>query len=147
MELKSISMKWVFQRTVSGGIGMIFLFSGLLKLEDVDAFIGTVLEFDLLPVSVVPTISHLIIVTELVCGAMLVCDFRRKIASSILSIMMFVFTLAVMIVLFNGEEKMCGCFGDRFSNQIDRWTVIRNIVLMILLVVVNRTDTQQTPLH
>ncbi len=132
-------------RTVGVVLGMIFLISGLLKIEDGESFIGSVRSFGLLPEFFVPTVSIIIIVTEVVCGALLMVGTRRKEVTAVLFVMMLIFTAAVVNALFAGGDQMCGCFGGRYSSQIDRWTVLRNIVLIVLLAGLYRAGSDKVP--
>ncbi|MBP6672980.1 MAG: DoxX family membrane protein [Bacteroidetes bacterium] len=120
-------------------VGTIFLLSGLLKLQDVDAFVVTVRSFGILPAFMVPLFSVVIIVMEILCGTALLFDRRRRDAAALLFMLMLMFTAAVMNVLIKGEDQLCGCFGDRYTAPVDAWTIVRNIILMLLILRLYRT--------
>lgn len=145
MELSFGRKEYRGVRTVGIVLGMMFLVSGLLKIEDGGSFCDSVRSFGLLPESFVPPVSIIIIVTEVVCGTLLMFGTRQKEVTAVLFVMMLIFTAAVVNALFAGGDQMCGCFGGRYSLQIDGWTVARNLVLIVLLAGLNRAGSGKGP--
>ncbi len=147
MELNSVRNGVRLERVIGIVVGTIFLLSGLLKFQDTDAFIDTVRSFGMLPAFIVPSFAVIIIVSEIFCGTALLFDLRRRDAAAALFMLMLMFTAAVMNVLINGGDQLCGCFGDRYTSPVDEWTIVRNITLMLLIVRLHRTASEEGPIR
>jgi len=118
-------------------LGALFVFSGVVKLNDPQAFAFAIKGFKLVE-------SHDLIVqatfsipwTEVLVGVLLVLGLFTRVAASALLAMLAVFTGAVISVIARDIDTTCGCFGNFLGAEIDGKTVMRNAVLIALTILV-----------
>ena len=118
-------------------LGALFIFSGVVKLNDPQAFAFAIKGFKLVE-------SHELIVqatfsipwTEVLVGALLVLGLWTKAAASALLAMLAIFTGAVISVIARDIDTTCGCFGKFLGAEIDGKTVLRNSVLIAMAILV-----------
>lgn len=122
--------------------GMVFMFSGFVKGVDPlgtayrfeDYFIAYHWEF-LMPLALFFSIAMCTL--EFSIGAMLFLNFRTKLASWLLLLMMIFFTCLTFYDALYTPVPDCGCFGDAI--KLTNWeTFYKNIVLIILAIIVFR---------
>ncbi len=118
-------------------LGALFIFSGIVKLNDPQAFAFAIKGFKLVE-------SHNLIVqatfsipwTEVLVGALLVVGLFTRAAAGALLAMLAIFTGAIISVIARGIDTTCGCFGNFLGAEIDWNTVLRNSVLIAMTVIV-----------
>ncbi len=90
-------------------------------------------------------IAWSVLVSELLIGLMLVLDYKVKVTSLFLMILLCVFSilLTLNILYLSPELKTCGCFGVLWEEPLSWWSVIRNGVLAGLAWVVYRAETRK----
>ncbi|GBD89510.1 thiol-disulfide oxidoreductase ResA [bacterium BMS3Abin04] len=111
--------------------GLIFIFSSIIKLTDLQSFEKALASFNLLDTSLLPITIYAIPLIELLLGLAMVFSFKTNVVSQIITFMLALFTAVVIAKIFEGAEISCGCFGELSNNNIDSFTVIRNVFLMI----------------
>jgi uncharacterized membrane protein YphA (DoxX/SURF4 family)/peroxiredoxin len=112
------------------GFGLVFIFSGGLKLAHLAAFSEALRSFGMIPESLIFLIGVLIPVTEIILGAALLVGFRTEIVSQIAVAILVLFTAAIAAKLSEGAEISCACFGPLSSEKISGATVWRNLILL-----------------
>lgn len=89
----------------------IFIWSGLSKMINPEAFALAVYRYHLLPGSLVNGVSLWISALEVLCAVIILGVPRwRNAALWILLFLLVIFTLAVSMSLLLGREMTCGCF-------------------------------------
>ena len=130
-------------------LGSIFLYSGFVKgvdplgtayrVEDYFIAFGTEwLNFSAL------FFSFILNGAELVLGAMLIMHVKPKLTSSLILLMMGIFTLVTLNDALNNPVPDCGCFGDALI--LTNWqTFYKNLVINVLVLIVffNRKSIKQ----
>ena len=129
-------------------VGMLFIFSGLVKAIDplglaykmqeffevwaADGFLqGLMLWLN----EQALLLSLFIITMEVVLGVALLLGWRTKMVSWLLLLLMLLFTFLTSYVLFSGKIRACGCFGDCIPlTPVQTFT--KDIVLMILVLLI-----------
>ena len=117
-------------------VGLLFIFSGLIKANDPMALTYKMNEFfeawDMnYMVSYSFWLSVFMIAFEVICGvAMLVGNYFRMYVTLLFLLSIF-FTFLTAYALYSGKIKECGCFGDciKLSNTA---TFYKDVVLTIL---------------
>ena len=122
--------------TVRYLIGFIFFLSGFFKIIDLNKFQEAIYKLALVYDIVVPAISIIIPGVELLLSLALLLNIKPKFASEILLYLTVFFTAVLVVKLAEGTEARCGCFGDLIDDKIGPFTIIRNIMLMIGLLVI-----------
>ena len=122
-------------------LGLLFVFSGVLKMTDLISFHDTIEQFNILPIQFINAVTILIPSLELVCGLFLTLGLFKKGVISILVPLMTIFIIAISINLYRGAEFDCGCFGPlSIFSTISFSNVLFDILLLILFAVIYMKD-------
>jgi uncharacterized membrane protein YphA (DoxX/SURF4 family) len=120
-------------------VGVLFIFSGLVKANDplglsykMDEFFevwGMVwaMKYSL-------ALSVIMIAFEIIAGVALLLGYAFRIFSFLLLLLITFFTFLTAYVLFSGKIKECGCFGDciKITNEE---TFYKDVALLIMILI------------
>lgn len=112
-------------------IGMIFLFSGILKLFPIEPFELNFIDLGIANWYSAPIIARLIISAELFLGLMLIFGISLKKFTWNFTLLTLIFFTAYLIVqlVSEGNDGNCGCFGTYL--QMTPWeSIIKNGMLI-----------------
>jgi putative oxidoreductase len=112
--------RW-FAPTVSVGVGLIFLYSGILKMGDPLQFADNVASFEILPGAFVVPLALSLPIFEVLVGALLAIGFFRRLAALGAIIVTTVFLGAIVSALARGLTIDCGCFGSNLPSRERMW--------------------------
>jgi uncharacterized membrane protein YphA (DoxX/SURF4 family) len=110
-------------------LGFIFIYAGVEKISDPEAFAISISNYRLLPIATINFFAITLPWIELVAGILLIFGIAVKENSSILFSMLLVFTIAIVISLFRGLSIDCGCFGK--GSQIGLLKLVENTLMFI----------------
>ena len=120
-------------------VGVLFIFSGLVKANDPLGLSYKMEEFfDVLQLTFLShyalAFSILMIVFEIVSGVALVLGYAYKVFSFLMLLLIAFFTFLTAFALYSGKIKECGCFGDciKISNTD---TFYKDVALLIMIVI------------
>lgn len=121
-------------------LGLIFIYAGAEKISDPEAFAVSISNYRLLPVVTLNFFAITLPWIELVTGLLILFGIAVKENSSIIFLMLLVFTIAIVISLFRGLSIDCGCFGK--DSQIGLLKLGENILMLVvsLLLIVFGSD-------
>ena len=118
-------------------VGLLFIFSGMVKANDPQGLSFKMLEFfekwnmhffDNYSLS----FAILINIVEVVAGVGIIIAWRPKFFSWLLLLLILFFTFLTSYVLFSGKIHACGCFGDCIPlTPIQTFT--KDIILLVLI--------------
>ncbi len=117
-------------------VGVLFIFSGLVKANDplglsykMDEFFEVWHMYWMMPYSL--TLSIVMIAFEIIAGVALLIGYAYRVFSFLLLLLITFFTFLTAYVLFSGNIKECGCFGDciKISNEETFW---KDVILLVL---------------
>jgi len=120
-------------------VGVLFIFSGLVKANDPLGLSYKMNEFFevwhmtvLLPYSL--GLSIAMIAFEIIAGMALLLGYAFRIFSFLLLLLITFFTFLTAYVLFSGKIKECGCFGDciKITNTE---TFYKDVALLVMSIV------------
>jgi uncharacterized membrane protein YphA (DoxX/SURF4 family) len=123
-------------------LACVFLLSGISKLyapASASTFVATILPItaDAGRIIVIP-----LSLLEVAGGCLLL--FKRWV-TVVTFISSFFFLSAFGVgLLFLGEDRPCGCFGDLFLSQTDEWFLIKSLALLFLSLFVLRINARQS---
>lgn len=131
-------MKWIVQiaRVLVGGL---FIFSGLIKLNDPlgfsyklgDYFAESVLNLPFLQPFTLE-LALIIVVLEVLVGVALLLGFWRRITVGLLVLMIVFFTFLTFYSAYFNKVTDCGCFGDAIP--LTPWqSFYKDLVLLVLI--------------
>jgi len=108
-------------------VGIIFLYASYDKILDPGSFAIAIQNYQLIPMSLSNLIAIILPWCEFFCGLFLLIGWWHKPAALLISLMTFVFIIALSIAYFRGLDIDCGCFGTGSSVSIQR--IIEDIML------------------
>jgi uncharacterized membrane protein YphA (DoxX/SURF4 family) len=119
-------------------LAVVFLLSGISKLlspAGASSFVAGMIPMtaDMARILVIP-----LSLAEIAAACLLLFD-RWVTAVAFLSSFFFLSAFVVGL-LYLGEEKPCGCFGDLFVSQTDQWFLSRSLGLLFLSLFVLRNN-------
>ena len=122
-------------------VGVLFIISGLIKLNDPvgfsfklgDYFAPEVLNFPFLePYALV--IAVLVVILEVLLGVMLIVGYAKKFTLWSLLLMIVFFTFLTFYSAYFNKVTDCGCFGDAL--KLTPWeSFSKDVVLLVLILV------------
>ena len=123
-------------------VGVLFIFSGFIKLNDPVGFSYKLQEYFSEPVLDIPVlipfaliIAIVIVVFELVLGIMLLIGYARKFTSWSLLIMIIFFTFLTFYSAYFNKVTDCGCFGDAIP--LTPWeSFYKDVILFFLILII-----------
>ncbi|MCK5371609.1 MAG: DoxX family protein, partial [Cyclobacteriaceae bacterium] len=135
---------FLLDRTVRWFVGLLFIFSGLIKLNDP---IGTAIKmeeyFDVFANDISPIFHYLVpfalsvglfvIILEVILGVAVLINYQMKLTSWILVLLIVLFTFLTFYSAAFDKVTDCGCFGDVIP--LTPWmSFSKDIILLILTV-------------
>ncbi|MBV7529963.1 BT_3928 family protein [Chitinophaga sp. sic0106] len=127
-------------------VGVLFIFSGLIKANDplglsykMDEFFEVLHLTFLSPYSL--AFSVIMNAFEIIAGVAVLVGYRMRTFSVLLLLLIAFFTFLTGYALFSGTIRECGCFGDCIKLTASQ-TFWKDVILfvMILLIFVKRND-------
>ncbi|WP_346881439.1 BT_3928 family protein [uncultured Algibacter sp.] len=123
-------------------VGGLFIFSGLIKLNDPIGFSYKLQEYFSADVLNIPflepyalIISVFVVVFEVVLGVFLLIGYKPKFTVWSLLVMIVFFTFLTFYAAYFEKVKDCGCFGDFL--KLDPWESFwKDIILLVLVIIV-----------
>lgn len=123
-------------------VGVLFIISGLIKLNDPvgfsfklqEYFNAEVLNMEfLIPYALVLAVG--IVIFEVVLGVMLLVGYKRKFTLWSLLLMIVFFTFLTFYSAYFNKVTDCGCFGDAL--KLTPWeSFTKDVVLLVLILVI-----------
>ncbi len=120
-------------------VGLLFIFSGLVKVNDplglsykMDEFFEVWGWFVLTKYTV--SLAVFMNVLEVVCGISLLVGRRMKFFTSILLLLIIFFTFLTGYALLSGKIKTCGCLGDCLP-LTPAMSFTKDLLLLVLIVI------------
>jgi uncharacterized membrane protein YphA (DoxX/SURF4 family) len=128
-----------FLKILRWSVGLLFIFSGLIKANDPLGLSYKMQEFfDVWGMSFLSdyTLIFALImnVLEIIAGIALIIKFPYKQTLWLLIVLIIFFTFLTGFALFSGKIKTCGCFGDCIP-LTPKMSFIKDIVLLIAIVI------------
>ncbi len=122
-------------------VGILFIFSGFIKLNDPVGFSYKLQEYFSEPVLDLPflipfalIIAIVIVIFELVLGIMLLIGYAPKFTSWSLLLMIIFFTFLTFYSAYFNKVTDCGCFGDAIP--LTPWeSFYKDVILLVLILI------------
>lgn len=123
-------------------VGLLFIFSGLVKANDPLGLSYKMNEFfevwgTAWAMKYSLALSVTMIAFEIIAGVAVLLGYAYRVFSFLLLLLITFFTFLTAYVLFSGKIKECGCFGDciKITNEETFWKDIALLVMILLLVI------------
>ena len=118
-------------RVVKIILGIILIFSGITKIIDPSKAVDLMLEFKVIPESLILIIISVLPVLEILTGMLLVAGMYPKLASISALVLFFDFFLISIYGTLIGLSSDCGCFGSVIRSRIGWGMVVRNGMFVV----------------
>lgn len=130
----------LFIRLVLGGV---FLYAGVIKIADPQAFAGSIAAYRILPYFGNYLAAAVIPWLEAICGLLLIAGYRTKAAASLIALLTLVFMAALASTIARGLDIDCGCFRHG-GEKTSAWTALGRdtLILAAALVLLRNTKGQ-----
>ncbi|MBM3712454.1 MAG: redoxin domain-containing protein [Actinobacteria bacterium] len=115
-------------------LGVVFLLAGILKTSNIISFHSTISNFGLLTPNVLPFISYVLIMSEIILGLTLLLKIKPILFSNVASFLLIFFTTLIISKIIEGESFNCNCFGVFSENKIGLKTILRNVILLLITI-------------
>ena len=116
-------------------VALVFILAGIEKISDPSAFSISIENYKLFPLFTINVMAIILPWIELVAGILLLFGVMVKENSAIISVLLLLFTIAIIISLARGLNIDCGCFGTTLGTQIGLLKVGENLSLLIMSLV------------
>src|SRR3954469_19887855 len=118
-------------------VGVLFIFSGLVKANDPLGLSYKMQEFfevwNLHSLNnYTLTFSIVMIAFEIIAGVAVLVGWRMKLFSWLLLLLIIFFTFLTAYALFSGKIRTCGCFGDCIPLTAQT-SFIKDLILLVLI--------------
>jgi len=112
-------------------VGLLFVVSSVDKIADPAAFAQSITNYQILPGWSTMALATTLPWLELLCGFAVMFGVFERGGSLVLSVLLTVFTLAVISGLVRGLDISCGCFTqDPHAGRIGWMKVLENTALL-----------------
>jgi putative oxidoreductase len=113
-------------------LGLIFIYSGIIKIIDTQGFSNSIYNYKLLPDLIINFLAVILPWIELITGLLLLLGITIKENALLINILLIIFITTIIINLFRGLDINCGCFGTGNGTKIGLTKLIENFLLLIM---------------
>ena|ERR1035437_3553265 len=126
-------------------IGLMFIASGIAKLQQPYDFLQTLYRFHIVGEKVGLLLATVIPWLELCVGACCLCGIMLQGAFALSVLLFSMFTLVQALALANGLSIPCGCFGNvAATTPIDIKSVGRAVLLLLIAIIALFASTRRS---
>lgn len=112
-------------------LGVLFIYSAITKITDLDYFAKSLYNYRLLPEELLNFFALIIPWLELIVGLLLIIGIYTRESALLGSILMIIFIGAVGIALARGLDIECGCFGTRDGSRVGFLKIIEDVLILL----------------
>jgi putative oxidoreductase len=111
-------------------LGGLFVFAGATKVYDPGAFAIELQRYQLVPWTTGALLAIYLPWLEVLAGAFLLCRKIEWGALLVITLLLFIFTVALASSMLRGLNIDCGCFGKTFAATGTLLPLVRNLILL-----------------
>jgi uncharacterized membrane protein YphA (DoxX/SURF4 family) len=106
-------------------VGVVFAYAGYLKLREPWALFAMGIDsYHIVPFRFLEPMARTLPAAEVAIGLWLTIGYWPRIPSTIVSLLLMVFFVAMVHAKMAGQQIDCGCFGP--GDPISKWTLLRD---------------------
>lgn len=124
-------MKNVLSVIISILLGLLFIYTGVVKITGISSFYHNVTLYHLLPDVAAWYWAHYLPWLEVTAGMGLWLKQTRAAACVIIASLLLVFILAIVSAMLRGLHIECGCFGKGARSSDYTWILVRDALLLV----------------
>jgi putative oxidoreductase len=134
--------KHSFLLTLRIGLGLVFIYAGILKIRDPIAFAGSVAAYKVLPYFFNYLVAATIPWLEATCGLFLIFGIRIRAVTGITAAMNILFILLLASTIVRGLDIDCGCFRQG-GEKTSAWIAIMRDFLFLSVALILFTEQKE----
>ena len=123
-------------------LGLVFIYSGIVKIIDTSGFSDSIYNYKLMPDLLINYLAIVLPWIELITGLLLIFGITIKESALIINSLLIVFIIAIVINLFRGLDINCGCFGTGNGTKIGLAKLIENSILLFMGILLMLFDSK-----
>ncbi len=123
-------------------LGLIFIYSGIMKIIDTPGFSNSIYNYRLLPDFLINFLAIILPWIEFITGLLLLLGITIKENTLIINALLIIFIIAVIINLFRGLDINCGCFGTGNGTKIGFAKLVENSFLLFMGILLMLFDSR-----
>jgi len=139
MKRKALHYFLLFLRV---SLGLVFVYAGVLKIQDPIAFAGSVAAYKLLPYFFNYLVAATIPWVELTSGLLLIIGYRVQAAAGIIAAMNILFIVLLASTIVRGLDIDCGCFRQG-GEKTSAWIAIMRDILFLSVALILVTEQKE----
>lgn len=112
-------------------LGLLFIFSALTKMTDLDYFVKSIENYKILPAESLNLFALIIPWMEIIIGIFLLIGLFVKESALLGSLMMVIFIAAIIIALARGLNIDCGCFGTIDGSKVGIQKLVEDFIILL----------------
>ena len=125
---------WFIYHASRVSLALVFIYAGVVKIQDVVAFAGHVAAYQILPYALNYLVAATLPYVEFLAGVLLLINVRVRPALVVVGAMTLVFMVALSSVIARGLDIDCGCFDPGGGQDVSAGVaLLRDIGLMVLV--------------
>lgn len=125
-----MALKWI-GRISEGLVGVVFAWAGFLKLLDPQAFVSSILTYEVFSYQMAAVCGLVVPYLEIVTGACLAVGVLKSGSRFMAFGMLLVFVLLLAQAAIRGLDADCGCFGHRSGAESGyAWPIARDALML-----------------
>ena len=118
-------------------LGGVFIYSGVIKMGQLDNFLWSVQSFELFPKFLEPIIIILVPFSEVALAIFFILGRHSRLAAFLLSGLILFFLIILSIKFFSSDPVACGCLDVSGKLEVVTWQyLVRDLLLLVLSVFV-----------
>ena len=134
--------KHYFLLALRVGLGLVFVYAGILKIRDPIAFAGSVAAYKLLPYSINYLVATTLPWVELACGLFLIIGYKVRSSAGIIAAMNILFIVLLTSTIMRGLDIDCGCFRQG-GEKTSAWIAILRDILFLAVALILFTEQKE----
>jgi len=115
-------------------LGVLFIFSGLLKMPDLKGFSKIVITYNLLPLELSRVMGYVLPFVELITGGILL-NGGYVFYGAVLGLLQLIVVTFALMKIYKRKKKMenCGCFGTSIKVPVTKRKLAENVFWILLV--------------
>jgi uncharacterized membrane protein YphA (DoxX/SURF4 family) len=134
--------KHYFLLALRVGLGLVFVYAGILKIRDPVAFAGSVAAYKLLPYSINYLVAATLPWIEAACGLFLIIGYKVRASAGIIAAMNILFIVLLTSTIMRGLDIDCGCFRQG-GEKTSAWIAILRDILFLAVALILFTERKE----
>lgn len=112
-------------------IGFVFLYAGIIKVNDPGSFADSVANYKILPDYLINIVAIIIPWIELISGLLIIFGVAVRENALVIINLLGIFIILIIVSVLRGLNIDCGCFGTQTGTSIGLNKIIEDLLLLV----------------